>query len=76
MSKFITLAGKKQVGKDTSAGMIKELLVPVCVEKQPNGSMDALFEEGPYAKRVYIVHFADALKKALQGEIGLPLKPL
>lgn len=71
MPRFITLAGRKQVGKDTSAGMIKELLVPIRTEKQPNGCMDALFEEGPYAGHVHVVHFADALKEACVTIFGI-----
>jgi len=80
MARFITLAGKKQVGKDTSAHMIKELLVPTSVrqvfESEHTGCMPAIFEEGPYAKRVHIVHFADALKQACNVIFGIPLRDM
>ncbi len=76
MTRFITLAGKKQVGKDTAAGMIKELFVPVRAEKQSNGCMDALFEEGRYAGRVHITHFADALKQACHIIFGIDLRDM
>lgn len=73
MVKFITLAGKKQVGKDTSAGMIKELLNPswTCeaVQASPDGYL-ALKEN------VHIVHFADALKKACNVIFGIPLEDM
>ena len=60
MVRFITLAGKKQVGKDTSAGMIKRLLI----------------ESGTYERRIHIVHFADALKRATSEVFGIPLSAM
>ena len=55
MARFITLAGRKQVGKDTSAQYIKHLL-------EANGTDP---------NRVHIVHFADALKRACVEIFGL-----
>jgi len=58
MAQFITLAGRKQVGKDTSANMLAEMLAPA------------------YVDGVYIVHFADALKKACHVIFGIPLEDM
>lgn len=55
MARFITLAGKKQTGKDTSAQYIKHVLK---------------------GKRVHVVHFADALKKACSEIFGIPLEDM
>ncbi len=60
MARFITLAGKKQVGKDTSANMLAEMLA--CRLSLVNG--------------VHIVHFADALKKACHIIFGIPLEDM
>jgi len=59
MTQFITLAGQKQVGKDTSARFIQE----------------ALWSNNSFAN-VYIVHFADALKKACNAIFGIPLEDM
>lgn len=61
MVRFITLAGQKQVGKDTSANLIKEIIV---------------FEKGLYDQHVHIVHFADALKKACHFIFGIALEDM
>lgn len=58
MARFITLSGRKQVGKDTSAQYIKRMI-------EQNSSA-----------RVYIVHFADALKKACSAIFGIPLEDM
>lgn len=58
MTRFITLAGRKQVGKDTSANMLAEMLAPA------------------YVDGVYVVHFADALKKACHVIFGIPLEDM
>jgi hypothetical protein len=71
MARFITLAGRKQVGKDTSAGMIQKLLADVL----PNiieGSDEHLMVYSPH-DYIHIVHFADALKKACNIIFGIPL---
>lgn len=57
MTRYIVLAGKKQVGKDTSAEIIKRILVFQGTDKQ----------------RIHIVHFADALKRATSEVFGIPL---
>ena len=57
MTRYITIAGRKQVGKDTSAQMIKRILV----------------EQGTDERRVHVVHFADALKEATSAIFGIPL---
>lgn len=58
MTQFITLAGRKQVGKDTSANMLAEMLAPA------------------YVDGIYVVHFADALKKACNVIFGIPLEDM
>ncbi len=58
MTQFITLAGQKQVGKDTSATMLAEMLARA------------------YVDGVYIIHFADALKKACHVIFGIPLEDM
>jgi len=76
MVKFITLAGKKQVGKDTSAQYIKSLLTSPKTMKQANGCMDAIFKPFREEERVHIVHFADALKQACSIIFGIPLEDM
>lgn len=56
MTRFITLAGRKQVGKDTSARMIENLVYNAHGE----------------AVKVHIAHFADALKEACTAIFGIP----
>ena len=72
MTQFITLAGQKQVGKDTSAQFIKRLLT------EDNRDLGDQFDgvAGPprESHQVYIVHFADALKKACNVIFGIPLE--
>lgn len=58
MTKFITLTGKKQVGKDTSAHMIARIIGSRKEDKS------FLEEWANPSSRVHIVHFADALKEA------------
>ena len=68
MTQFITLAGRKQVGKDTSAEIIKRLLT-----EKPKFVGDRLpLDEG----KVHIVHFADVLKKACHIIFGIPLEDM
>jgi len=73
MTQFITLAGKKQTGKDTSAHMIRELINPswTCEEVQadPDGYL-------AWTDRVHVVHFADALKQACSIIFGIPLEDM
>lgn len=78
MTQFITLAGRKQVGKDTSANMIKNILVPTetVAVNNPNDCMSYDREMGPYAHKVHIVHFADALKKACHVIFGISLEDM
>lgn len=54
MAKFITLAGRKQAGKDTSAHIIAELIQRDQKHCIPTSGRSV----------VHIVHFADALKDA------------
>ena len=78
MVKFITLAGQKQVGKDTSASMIRDILVPTktIAVNNPNDCMSYEQETGPHARKVHIVHFADALKKACHFIFGISLEDM
>lgn len=56
VAKFITICGKKQTGKDTSASYIKNILM----------------ECGYDGRRIHITHFADALKQATFAIFGIP----
>lgn len=73
MTQFITLAGKKQVGKDTSAKMIKELIAPLWTHKQVRADPDGYLA---LKDNIHIVHFADALKKACHVIFGIPLEDM
>lgn len=72
MPKFITLAGKKQVGKDTSAHIIKEIL-DIEISKRTYEYVTKNNLHGPtgFEPRVHIVHFADALKEACALIFGI-----
>ncbi len=74
MVKFITLAGKKQVGKDTSAQYIKLLLT------EDNRDLGEQYIGKPCPgfepHQIHIVHFADALKKACHVIFGIPLEDM
>lgn len=71
MTRFITLAGKKQVGKDTSAHFIKEL-VGDRLHLQQWGDTQGPWTLAQDHKRVlYITHFADALKRACATIFGI-----
>jgi hypothetical protein len=65
MPKFITLAGRKQVGKDTSANMIARI-VGSCREDK-----SFLEEWAIPSSKVHVVHFADALKDACVAIFGI-----
>lgn len=58
MTKYITLAGKKQVGKDTAAKYIENILHANGVDR----------------RRTHIVHFADSLKQAASAIFGIPME--
>ncbi len=58
MPKFITLAGRKQVGKDTSAHIIARIIGS---RQEDQSFIDEWRTPSP---KVHIVHFADALKDA------------
>lgn len=73
MTQFITLAGKKQVGKDTSAEMLKELLIAALPTTQEGEAHVIMY---PPETRIHIVHFADALKKACHIIFGIPLEDM
>ena len=73
MTQFITLAGKKQVGKDTSAKMIKELINPLWTHEQVRADPDGYLA---LKDNIHIVHFADALKKACHIIFGIPLEDM
>jgi len=60
MVRYITIAGKKQVGKDTSARYIRNIIHSCGV---------------PFNK-IHIVHFADALKEACSAIFGIPLSDM
>lgn len=74
MAQFITLAGQKQVGKDTSAEYIKHLLTEDDRDlgERMSGVPGAPFEY----HQVHIVHFADALKQACHIIFGIPLEDM
>ncbi len=57
MTRFITLAGRKQVGKDTSAHIIARIIGRDNTQLMGDSIV-------PLQPRVHIVHFADALKDA------------
>lgn len=63
MARFITFAGRKQVGKDTSANMIEELVF----------ASDKAINAFPSCRTV---HFADALKKACNLIFGISLQDM
>jgi len=84
MTRFITLAGKKQSGKDTSAIFIRQLLISdsfqyhiddkgeiQIINSVGHGPLDPLGDT-----RIHIVHFADALKQACHTIFGIPLKDM
>ncbi len=84
MTQFITLAGQKQVGKDTSAKIIRQFLVSnqftFDVDEHGEVSLRSSIGCGPLGEngycRVHIVHFADALKKACNVIFGIPLEDM
>ncbi|MHA2063122.1 MAG: deoxynucleotide monophosphate kinase family protein [Candidatus Thorarchaeota archaeon] len=84
MTQFITLAGKKQVGKDTSAGIICKFLTSdefkFYVDETGEVRLRMSVGCGPLGEggfhRVHIVHFADALKKACNIIFGIPLEDM
>jgi len=77
MTQFITLAGKKQTGKDTSAQMIRGLLVDHAVgdHEVSYGSHGATLSLCMDAK-IHVVHFADALKRACYEVFGILLEDM
>lgn len=77
MTQFITIAGQKQVGKDTSAQMIRGLLTKHAIGDQEvsfgsPGATSAMCMD----RRIHVVHFADALKKACNVIFGIPLEDM
>jgi hypothetical protein len=84
MTRFITLSGRKQAGKDTSAIFIRELLASDRFEHyvDDNGEIQITNSIGngplgPFGHTmVHIVHFADALKKACHIVFGIPLEDM
>lgn len=72
MPKFITLAGRKQVGKDTSAFIIKELLeVQIAISTMRNMLRNELHGPTGLEPKVHVIHFADALKDACSIIFGI-----
>ena len=65
MPKFITLAGRKQVGKDTSANMIARIIGS---RQEDRSFLEELDNPTP---TVHVVHFADALKDACVAIFGI-----
>lgn len=82
MTQFITLAGRKQVGKDSSAEIIKALLVYdsfsfYLKEGEIELGGATINDQGrAMMNKVHIVHFADALKKACNIIFGIPLEDM
>lgn len=84
MARFITLAGKKQVGKDTSAKIIRQFLTSnqftFDIDEHGEVSLRSSIGYGPLGengfRRVHIVHFADALKKACNVIFGISLEDM
>lgn len=84
MTKFITIAGKKQVGKDTLAKMMQDLLVSdpsslryridedrlirLCAASGSKSKGNAQFHH----EQVHIIHFADVLKEVCRLLFGIP----
>lgn len=80
MTQFITIAGQKQVGKDSCAKILKACLQSENVSfifkdntLQVEGCVRRPEEHYP---TVYVVHFADALKKACHVIFGIPLEDM
>jgi len=73
MTKFITLAGRKQVGKDTSAHMIKMLMCDTLHLRQWGDTAGpwTLAKDPVQNNVLYIRHFADALKRACTAIFGI-----
>lgn len=76
MTRYIVLAGKKQVGKDTSANMIRDIICPPWTCEQVQADVDGFIEHEKFEKSIHIVHFADALKKATSAIFGIPLSEM
>jgi len=84
MAKFITLSGKKQTGKDSSAKIIRQYLVSesfsFCLDNEGEVRLQSAVGVGPLGvdgvNRVHIVHFADVLKKACHLIFGIPLEDM
>ncbi len=84
MTQFITLAGKKQVGKDSSATFIRKLLTSdsfqYCIDDKGEIQITQSIGNGPLGPfghtMVHIIHFADALKKACHIIFGIPLEDM
>jgi len=77
MTRFITLAGKKQTGKDTSAQMMRGLLVDHAVgdhevSMASHGATLAMCMDA----KIHVVHFADALKRACHEVFGISLEDM
>jgi deoxynucleotide monophosphate kinase-like protein len=69
MTRFITLAGRKQTGKDTSAGIIYSIIEPTI--KRTEQVVDGFRLHPSQEYEIHIVHFADALKEACALIFGI-----
>lgn len=79
MTQFITLAGRKQVGKDSSAFIISCFLRglhDIVFDGENVGKIGCATATGWGTNNVHIVHFADALKQACHVIFGIPLKDM
>ena len=84
MAKFITLSGKKQVGKDSSAKIIRQYLTSssftFALDAEGEINLTSSTGRGLLGEfghmKVHIVHFADALKKACHVIFGIPLEDM
>jgi hypothetical protein len=74
MARFITLAGKKQVGKDTSAGLIYNLIYPTIQRTDQFLNGHRIHPKEAY--QIHVVHFADALKKACSLIFGISMQDM
>lgn len=80
MVRFITIAGQKQVGKDSSARIIQATLVCDSFSFHlKDGEVEirsSVVIGSDIGSRIHIVHFADALKKACHVIFGIPLEDM
>ena len=80
MVRFITLAGQKQVGKDSSARIIQATLGCQSfwfdLKDEEIQINSAVLSSNDMYDKIHIVHFADSLKQACHIIFGIPLEDM